>query len=141
MEHRNYYLVGAFALALALMTFALTPKARAQDSQEMSEHHHKYHPAYETWKQPNSTASCCNARFNEQGQEVGDCESTSFELRNTEKGVQWWAYVPMIKQSLPVPDQKILREKNPDESGRTGHICVNRSTHEVLCAVPPTGAL
>lgn len=137
MRNNNWMLAVGGMLGLILIVFATSHKARAEEPQ----HHHEYHPAYETWKQPNSTSSCCNARFNQLGQEVGDCEATSFELRNTDKGVQWWAYVPMIKQSLPVPDQKIIREKNPDESGRTGHICVNRSTHEVLCAVPPTGAL
>jgi hypothetical protein len=40
---------------------------------------------------------------------------------------------------VQVPDKKIIRETNPDDSGIKGHLCINHYTGEVLCSVPPTG--
>jgi len=129
------YLAIAGVLALFIGTFATAPKPRAE------EHHHKFHDFYKEWKIPGTQRSCCNARFDQMGVERGDCEVSIFELRQTEKGAQWFAYVPMLKRVIPVPDEKIIRAVNPDPTGRDGHTCVNRYTKELLCAVPPTGSL
>jgi hypothetical protein len=43
------------------------------------------------------------------------------------------------EEGINVRSRRIIREKNPDMTGRDGHLCVSISTGEVLCAVPPTG--
>lgn len=134
--HWTATLAAVLAVAMVVFTFAGGHRAWAQDG-----HHHRYHGVYEHWKQPiESKAGCCNARFNEQGEEVGDCEATSFELRKTADGLQWYAFVPMIQRTILVPENKIIKEKNPDPTGRSGHICYS-VVNGVLCAVPPTGGV
>ena len=134
---QSSWLIGAVLLSIFIVCFAVTPKARAQ------QHHSPFHDFYKEWRQnkPNHNSSCCNARFNEKGEEVGDCERTEFFLRKNEKGeLQYYAYVPMVKKILPVPWEKIIKEKNPDESGRDGHVCYSL-VNGFLCAVPPTGSM
>lgn len=138
MVHSPWYVGLASILAVFMLVFATTPKARAEDHK----HHSPWHDFYKDWQQPTpSKSSCCNARFNERGEEVGDCEATNlFELRRTKDGLRWFAFVPAIDQVIQVPDEKIIREKNPDQTGRMGHICFSPIVG-VLCAVPPTGSL
>ncbi len=124
-----WYLVLAALFTIFVLGFTIHPKARAQG--------HQHHDFYQHWKIPGTEKSCCNARFDQHGVERGDCEVATFELRNGE----WYAYVPMLKKVIPIPDAKIIREKNPDPTGRDGHTCTSRQTGELLCAVPPTGAL
>ena len=40
-----------------------------------------------------------------------------------------------------VPEEKIIREKNPDPTGRDAHFCYNEYTRTPLCFVPPSGTL
>ncbi len=118
-----------------------TKPARAEPP--IAHQHSPYHPEYEKWLQPfPSVTSCCNARYNEKGEEVGDCEATDFELRSADKSVQWWARIPPQYGGhfIPVPDEKIRPYKNPDQSGVKGHLCWTPNAG-VMCAVPPTGSM
>jgi hypothetical protein len=95
--------------------------------------HERFHHYYLHWKQPGTTVSCCNARVNQGGVEVGDCEPTRYEMRNGD----WYAWHRQQDKWIKVPDDRLLRERNP--SGEEGHLCsVNHSGQWViLCAVPP----
>lgn len=62
---------------LALLFVVWLGAAMAQ-----STHHHPFHyDFYRHWKQPGSTASCCDARITRDGKEEGDCEPTQADLR------------------------------------------------------------
>jgi hypothetical protein len=100
------------------------------------EHHHSFHEDfYKTWKQPNSTASCCNARIEKNGKEEGDCEPTQARLGP----VGWQAWLRQESRWIDIPDDRIIREKNPTQGGVDSHLCWNWG--RVLCFVPPTGAM
>ena len=131
------------ALAVVILALAVCCVGSRKGHAQEHKHHSPYHDFYKEWRQPiPEKTSCCNARFNEKGEEVGDCEATSyFELRKTDNGYQWFAFVPMLNRVIPIPEEKIIGEKNPDMTGREGHVCVNRWTGRVMCAVPPTGVM
>lgn len=74
--------------------------------------------------------SCCDARIEAEGVEVGDCEPTRAEVR----GGVWWAWLRQERRWIPVPDGKILRERNP--GGQDGQLCWTPAGG-VLCFVPP----
>jgi hypothetical protein len=95
--------------------------------------HERFHHYYLHWKQPGTTVSCCNARTTQFGIESGDCEPTRYELRQGD----WYAWHRQQDKWIKVPDDRLLRERNP--SGEEGHLCsVNHSGQWViLCAVPP----
>jgi len=57
------YIGTAGILAVIMLGFAWTPKARAQ-----SNDHHLYHADYYSkWKQPGTDASCCNGKETKDG--------------------------------------------------------------------------
>lgn len=123
------------ALMLAAGLLLLAVASRAQDH-EMG--HMRYHSAYQHWKQPGTDISCCNARVVYPGGGfVGDCYPTEARLagdhwvalRAKEDGGGW----------VPIPDDKIIREHNPDPSGRDAHLCY--AYGRVLCFVPPAGTM
>jgi len=119
--------LAVIALGLVLLGWGI---ARAQ-------HHHPFHKDfYQHWKQPGSTASCCNARVpGPMGGEVGDCEPTQADLRRGPDGVvRWYAWLRQRQEWLPIPDAKVLRERNPNVFD--GHLCWTPSAG-VLCFVPP----
>jgi hypothetical protein len=131
-----------FAAALLTM-LARTGVVRAQDHDAG---HAQYHEDfYKHWMQPGvlPPVSCCNVRevFGGGATIKGDCYPTQFRLKPT--GCQAKLAPEDIarlgKEWINVPSRKIIREKNPDSTGRDGHLCVSISTGEVLCAVPPTG--
>jgi hypothetical protein len=75
---------------------------------------------------------------------MGDCYPTEFRL--SLKG--WQAKLDRYdqwrfnKEWVDIPDKKIIREKNPDNTGISGHLCTGGSMMlEILCAVPPAGTL
>jgi hypothetical protein len=106
----------------------------AQLSPAYAQHgHERWHQYYRTWLQPGTTVSCCNARITQFGIESGDCEPTKYEMRNGD----WYAWHRQQDKWIKVPDDRLLRERNP--SGEEGHLCsVNHSGQWViLCAVPP----
>jgi hypothetical protein len=95
--------------------------------------------------------SCCNAREVDWGENgvpqriMGDCYPTEFRLTST----GWQAKLDRYDQWrfnglqwVDVPDSRIIREKNPDNTGRAGHLCTASGLMPyVLCAVPPAGTL
>jgi hypothetical protein len=117
-----------FWICIVLICFAAVAGAeivRAQD------HHPLHRDFYMHWKQPGTNVGCCQARINHGWGETGDCEPTKAEVRNG----QWYAWLRQESRWLPIPDAKILREKNPNIFD--GHLCW--TPHQgVLCFVPPT---
>jgi hypothetical protein len=118
------YIGTAAILAVFMLGVASTPKARAQDSG-----HHLYHADYYSkWKQPETGASCCNGKETKDGNVTGDCYPTTAEVRDS----HWWAKTD-DGQWVVVPNDRILRERNPDIE--RAHLCI--SYGRVLCFVPP----
>jgi len=119
-------------LAIGAVVSACWPKpAKAQD------HHPAHRDFYRLWMQPGvyPPASCCNARVERDGAEVGDCEPTRAELRRGDDGVaRWHAWLRQEGRWLPIPDAKVIRERNP--SGQDAHLCWT-PTAGVLCFSPP----
>lgn len=114
---------------------------------QVHENHEQHHPAYSKWMQPNKTVSCCNARvYNAEGDWTGDCYATEF--RPVVREGQLLGFEALLdprtndgrREFVPLPEGKRIREKNPDQSGVTGHICEDQF-HAILCWVPPTGAI
>jgi len=119
------YLGIAAILAAFILAFATAPKARAQDNG-----HHLHHADhYSKWKQPGTNTSCCNGRETKDGQVTGDCYPTTAEVR----AGSWWAKTD-DGQWVIVPDDRIIRERNPDVE--RAHLCFNYG--HVLCFVPPS---
>lgn len=115
----------ALLLLLAVM-LVHAGAVRAQDG------HSRWHHYYQSWKQPGTGVSCCNARIVIDGRDVtGDCEPTKAEIRNG----QWFMWLRQESRWLPIPEAKIIRERNP--SSEEGHLCFDTRTKAILCAVPP----
>lgn len=121
---------GAVTVRLAILAlytlFALSVyPALGQD------HHPLHKDFYHHWRAPdNPNTSCCNARIETDGREVGDCEPTQARI----VGGNWQAWVRQWGVWLPIPDAKILREKNPNIFD--GHLCWTPD-RGVICFVPP----
>jgi hypothetical protein len=124
-EARPFALAAAVFLGLAV--WGICDAVRAQD------HHHPLHKDfYHHWRAPdNPHASCCNARVEKDGTEIGDCEPTEARIVNG----NWQAWVRQLGLWLPVPDAKILRERNPNIFD--AHLCWTQS-RGVICFVPPS---
>lgn len=120
------------ATALPLLSAAvICGLAAAAAPARADEHHHPLHKDfYRHWKQPGSEASCCNARVERDGIETGDCEPTLAEVR----GGEWWAWLRQERRWLPIPEARIIRERNP--SVVDAHLCWSPISG-VLCFVPP----
>ena len=103
-----------------------------------AESHHPLHDFYKTWNQPGTTTSCCNARREVNGEEYGDCEPAPSELRGKGQTLAWWVYIRQIREWQRVPDEKIIRERNPDTTGQNAHLCWT-PLGGILCFVPKTG--
>lgn len=115
------------AAIIGILLCFVTYKASGQD------HHHPLHKDfYQKWRDPtNPQISCCNARLEgPDGTEVGDCEPT---LAIVVKG-RWVAWVRQIGDWVIIPDNKILRERNPN--GQDAHLCWTQ-LRGVICFVPP----
>lgn len=127
-KRSRWYLAAAGILGLFILVYATTPKAQA-------------HEHYSDWKVPGTNGSCCNERVEKDGTETGDCEIAPFEVRQDNEGnVDWYVYIRQVKRWQKVPEQTLLREKNPDPAGIDGHVCWTLPKG-VICARPPTGAL
>ncbi len=99
--------------------------ARAQD------HHPLHQNYYRNWHPPdNPNTSCCDARIEKNGMVVGDCEPTQARIRDGRRQ----AWVRQTNSWLVVPDEKILRERNPN--GQDAHLCWTPD-RGVICFVPP----
>lgn len=97
--------------------------------------HDRWHHYYKTWKQPGTTVSCCDARLiSPEGKDlIGDCEPTRGEVRNG----QWFFWLRQESRWIPIPDEKLIRERNP--STEEAHLCARQYEGKwvILCAVPP----
>lgn len=122
-------------MAVVLVPFAALFVIWLGAAMAQSTHHHPFHyDFYRHWKQPGSTASCCDARITRDGKEEGDCEPTQADLRPGKDGVvRWHAWLRQEGRWVEVPDGRILRERNPNTFD--GHLCWNYG--QVLCFVPP----
>ena len=119
----------AVRAALAMMVLGLVLLLAAQAFGQ--DHHHPFHSDfYRHWKNPVNGASCCNARIEVNGHEVGDCEPTKAEIR---KGA-WWVWIRQTGQWQEVPDVRVLRERNPNTFD--AHLCWTPATG-IMCFVPP----
>jgi MFS superfamily sulfate permease-like transporter len=140
---------------LAIFAFIGTSISHAQDR----EHNHgQKHDFYKDWKRPTEEGSCCNLReVNQYGNVSGDCYATQAELRPSAKPylkdkMVWWAWrkygkAPdggvFVPRWIEINDRYLIREKNPDESGRDAHLCQpdNFTDENVYCFKEPVGAL
>lgn len=150
-----------FLATFATMGFGCTlffQKAMAQTevqrAMDMSEHNHsdghaEFHDVYRTWCQPGYPKpceyikSCCAARrVLQDGSMTGDCLPTEAELRaSADKrttGLVWWAK-DQHGNWIEVPEDKVVHEINPDDSGTRAHLCQNQYSDNIFCFVPPTG--
>lgn len=120
------------AMALSLLSVAVICGLTGVAAPALADgHHHPLHKDfYRYWKQPGTNVSCCNARIERDGVEVGDCEPTRAEIRS---GV-WWAWVRQERRWIEVPDAKLVREPNPN--GVDAHLCWTPS-QGVICFRPP----
>lgn len=115
----------AFAATVVAVLALLVVAAFAQDG------HSRWHHWYQHWRQPGTTTSCCNARqTGPLGVETGDCEPTRAEIR----AGTWYAWERHLQTWLPIPEAKIIRERNP--STEEAHLCWTPASG-VLCFVPP----
>ena len=128
-------LLVAFCILAFAVSVGVSRKAYSQSHEGHDLHHDN---AYSKWMQnkPNETLSCCNKKDYEKGS--GDCYPTEAELRGSGKDIQWWAKRD-TGDWIPIPDSKIIRERNPDLSGVTAHICEQNG--KVLCFVGKVGSL
>lgn len=125
MNRNDCIVVVALSIGLmAAVIFGLKP-ARAHDH-------------YTSWKQPGTSLSCCNEKRNVNGEVTGDCYPTEAELRAGPAGPVWWARRD-TGGWVEIPETRILRELNPDETGQAAHLCFSDVTRAVLCFVPPVG--
>lgn len=130
----RWYLAVAGMLAVLMIAFASTPRARAQDEAEHkpTDHHHPFHKDfYAKWKEPgNPNASCCNARIEQDGHETGDCEPSKAEVRNGD----WYVWIKQVKKWERVDDNQIVRDPNPNIFD--AHVCWTQS-RGIICFKPP----
>lgn len=121
-DMRNY-----LALCAIIVAFAQLSPVYAQDS-----HHPLHKDFYHHWKVPGTNASCCNARMaGPFGGEIGDCEPAEARVVNG----QWQVWIRQAGLWLPVPEDRILRERNPNILD--AHVCWTPD-RGVICFVPPT---
>lgn len=114
------------AILFAIVLIVGCASARAQD------HHPLHRDFYRHWKAPdNPTASCCDARMaGPFGGEIGDCEPTQARVVDG----RWQAWVRQTGVWIAVPDEKIIREPNPNIFD--AHLCWTPQ-RGVICFKPP----
>lgn len=135
----------AAVLSVAMLAFIITGGSRAW-AQDRHEGHDKYHDnAYSTWMKPDKPGeSCCNMKvMSEDGKYrvKGDCYPTDARLLHDPetRDLNWWALRDDGKW-IAIPDIKVLRRTpNPDETGRSAHIC--ESYGQIHCFREPSGVL
>jgi hypothetical protein len=116
-------------VAAALAAFATS--ALAQNHNHGDGHAQFHKDFYQYWKEPgNPHASCCNARIETDGRETGDCEPTQARVRNG----HWEAWVRQTGRWEQIPDEKILKQPNPNIFD--AHLCWTPS-RGTICFVPP----
>lgn len=125
--------LAALVVALAGLACCVAPVAAQQ-------HHHPLHEDfYRTWEAP-AGGSCCDARVEKDGVEVGDCEPTEAEVRRGADGAaHWFARLPNRGAFIEIPDVAIIRQRNPEQGGQQGHLCFYFGV--VRCFVPPDAGI
>jgi hypothetical protein len=122
------------------------PEPQQIEEMERQEGHAQHHDVYKNWKRPeNKNLSCCNERkVGPNGDVQGDCYPTEAMLAppgDQNVGVDhdvWWA-LRYDGRWIEIPEERIIREHNPDETGSRAHLCQADYSMFVLCFVPPTG--
>lgn len=126
--------------AVVMIVLALWPGVLS--AQDHSAGHALHHDVYQTWRTPGSGVSCCSEkRTGEDGKTTGDCYPVDAETRPSilHPGVvAWWAKRD-TGDWIEIPESRIIREINPDETGSRGHLCQMDGSDFVLCFVPPFG--
>jgi hypothetical protein len=116
---------------IAAVLTALATSALAQSDNHGNGHAQFHRDFYQHWREPgDANASCCNARIEADGRETGDCEPTKARLRDG----HWEAWVRQIGRWQKIPDEKIIKQPNPNIFD--AHLCwtPRRGT---ICFVPP----
>lgn len=140
----DFMIAGFCIVVFVAITLGVTHKARSQDREAG---HAEHHDVYKTWHTPGSPGvSCCNERrIGPDGKPEGDCYPTeailspSGGLLNLDiKGDVWWAK-RFDGRWIEIPESRIVKEKNPDDTGSRAHLCQADNSEFVLCFVPPTG--
>jgi hypothetical protein len=130
----SFMLIGAGCSMTIRHAFAqeeqLAPIGQPTTPPDHAEGHAEHHDVYKTWNRPDMAPgfSCCN----EKKDGTGDCYPTTAELRDG----HWWA----LRDSgewIEIPDTKIVREINPDDTGSRAHLC--EAYGWIFCFVPPFG--
>jgi hypothetical protein len=140
MRSAGALIVLAF-ITMLLLSFAAMAQTEIQRAMEMEQQdrnaaHAEHHDVYKTWCQPGREKpclpyqSCCNER-KEDGS--GDCYPTDAEFIDG----HWSARLWRSKEWIIIPDEKIIKEINPDTTGSRAHLC--EVYGQVLCFVPPFG--
>lgn len=125
----SFMLLGAGCAMMVHRAFA------QEDTLHDHDHGHgEYHDVYKGWAQPGLyPGSCCSARItDEAGNTTGDCDWTEARVVDG----HWVARRP-DGVWIDIPDERIIKEKNPDPTGSRAHLCYYYG--QVLCFVPPTG--
>jgi hypothetical protein len=116
---------------IAAVLAAWATSALAQSDHQGSGHARFHKDFYQHWREPGDpNASCCNARIEVDGHETGDCEPTKARVRDG----HWEAWVRQTGRWETIPDDKILRERNPNTFD--AHLCWTPS-RGTICFVPP----
>lgn len=119
------------SLLIAAVLAAFEASALAQSENHGSGHSQFHRDFYRYWREPgNPDASCCNARIEVDGHETGDCEPTKARVRDG----HWEAWVRQTGRWEKIPDEKIIKQANPNVFD--AHLCwtLIRGT---ICFVPP----
>jgi len=121
----NFLLTASF---VAISFVAVSPARSDNHGDGHAQFHRDF---YRFWREPgNPNASCCNARIEADGRESGDCEPTKARVRDG----HWEAWVRQIGRWQKIPDEKIIKQPNPNIFD--AHLCWTpwRGT---ICFVPP----
>lgn len=126
-------------ISIALGAALLSLPALSQTGEHGDGHTLYHHDAYSRWAIPGGApGSCCRAkRQMPWGGVTGDCYPTEARLID---GKRWQAKRDN-GEWVDIPESRIIRERNPDPTGRAAHLCYSDYQNVVLCFVPPFGAL
>jgi len=133
----NKLVAALFTTTLLIGALVYASHVKAQTRQNG---HAAHHDVYREWKINRSNTPCCNEKKTVDGVVTGDCYPTRAALRPSanpnSRGDVWWVLLD-TGQWKEVPEGRVNREINPDQSGEAAHVCETYDT--ILCFVPPFG--
>lgn len=134
---RTIFGIGLLLIAAGFIYGLLNPA----QSQDHDAGHTQYHPVYENWMMPHapSVPCCYRKELNSDGEPTGDCYPTEFRPVVIGGKFDHWMARRDNGAWIDVPDSRLIRQKNPDNSGVHGHLCEVMGM--VYCALPPTGSM